>query len=60
MTKVGYFRYLVDDNRAIFLFKDGSQAWTAKDYLVKQEKCESVSIEGKVYQGEFSNRKEEL
>jgi len=44
-------RYLVDDNRAIFLFKDGSQAWIAKDYLIEQEQCESVTIESKVYQG---------
>ncbi|KAL3266204.1 hypothetical protein HHI36_010387 [Cryptolaemus montrouzieri] len=40
-------RYLVDDNRAIFLFKDGSQAWSAKEYLIDQEKCESVTIENK-------------
>lgn len=55
------FRYLVDDNRAIFLFKDGSQAWTAKEYLVEQEKCKSVTIESKVYHGKYSsNYKEEL
>ncbi|XP_017778432.1 PREDICTED: LDLR chaperone boca [Nicrophorus vespilloides] len=44
-------RYLVDDHRAIFLFKDGSQAWTAKEYMVDQELCESVTIENKVYDG---------
>lgn len=55
------FRYLVDDNRAIFLYKDGSQAWVAKDYLVEQEKCESVTIESKVYPGKHSkNIKEDL
>ncbi|KAJ8918159.1 hypothetical protein NQ315_011616 [Exocentrus adspersus] len=54
-------RYLVDDNRAIFLFKDGSQAWTAKEYLVEQERCESVTIESKVYHGKHSAKyKEEL
>ncbi|CAH1100401.1 unnamed protein product [Psylliodes chrysocephalus] len=54
-------RYLVDDNRAIFLYKDGSQAWVAKDYLVEQEKCESVTIESKVYPGKHSkNIKEDL
>ncbi|XP_025830194.1 LDLR chaperone boca isoform X2 [Agrilus planipennis] len=46
-------RYLVDDNRAIFMYKDGSQAWTAKDYLIEQEKCESVTIESKVYPGKY-------
>jgi len=47
-------RYLVDDNRAIFLFKDGSQGWIAKEHLIDQEKCESVMIESKVYPGKFS------
>lgn len=49
-------RYLVDDNRAIFLFKDGSQAWDAKEFLVNQERCESVTIESKVYPGKYSGR----
>lgn len=44
-------RYMVDDNRAIFMFKDGAQAWEAKDYLVQQERCESVTVENKVYDG---------
>lgn len=44
-------RYMVDDNRAIFMFKDGSMAWDAKDFLVKQERCESVTIENKAYDG---------
>lgn len=47
-----FCRYMVDDNRAIFMFKDGSLAWEAKDYLVQQERCESVSIENKVYDGQ--------
>lgn len=49
-------RYLVDDNRAIFLFKDGAQSWEAKEYLVDQERCESVTIESKVYPGKHSKR----
>lgn len=53
-------RYMVDDNRAIFMFKDGAQAWEAKDFLVEQERCESVSIENKVYNGKFSGKKDEL
>ncbi|XP_075231965.1 LDLR chaperone boca isoform X2 [Lycorma delicatula] len=44
-------RYLVDDNRAIFLFKDGSQAWDAKDFLIEQEGCRDVTVENKVYEG---------
>lgn len=44
-------RYMVDDNRAIFMFKDGAQAWDAKNYLIEQDRCESISIENKVYDG---------
>ncbi|CAD7014003.1 LDLR chaperone boca [Ceratitis capitata] len=59
-------RYMVDDDRAIFLFKDGSQAWDAKDFLVQQERCKGVTIENKEYPGAWSrsnsksNDKEEL
>lgn len=54
-------RYLVDDNRAIFMFNEGSQAWEAKDFLVEQDRCESVTIENKVYPGKGGNKeKEEL
>lgn len=53
-------RYMVDDNRAIFMFSDGSQAWEAKDFLVEQERCESVTIENKVYNGKIAGKKDEL
>lgn len=49
-------RYLVEDNRAIFLFKDGSQAWEAKDYLIEQDRCEEVLIENKPYYGKNSSK----
>lgn len=42
---------MIDDNRAIFMFKDGSQAWEAKDFLITQDRCESVSVENKIYPG---------
>lgn len=45
---------MIDDNRAIFMYKDGVQAWEAKDFLIEQERCESVSIENKVYPGKGS------
>lgn len=51
---------MVEDDRAIFLFKDGSQAFAAKDFLIEQERCESISIESKVYPGKHSTLKEEL
>ncbi|KAL5292284.1 MESDC2 family protein [Megaselia abdita] len=59
-------RYMVDDDRAIFMFKDGAQALDAKEYLVQQERCESVTIENKVFKGKHheaeteSDSKDEL
>lgn len=59
-------RYLIDDNRAIFMFTDGSLAWEAKDFLIEQEHCKEVTIENKSYPGKYKKepigpqRKEEL
>lgn len=44
-------RYMVDDQRAIFMFGDGSQAWDAKDFLVEQPELEDCTIDNKVYHG---------
>lgn len=44
----------MDDDRAIFLFKDGAQGWEAKDFLVSQERCKTVVIENKTYFGKYS------
>jgi hypothetical protein len=33
------------------MFKDGSVAWEAKDFLVAQEGCKEVTIENKNYPG---------
>nr|CAD7441319.1 unnamed protein product [Timema bartmani] len=52
-------RYLVDDNRAIFMFKDGSQAWDAKNFIVEQEKCKEVVIENKTYHGKHTKQGKE-
>lgn len=51
-------RYMVDDDRAIFMFKDGSQAWDAKDFLIQQERCKGVTIENKEYPGIFNKNKQ--
>lgn len=56
MLIITYFRYLIEDDRAIFMYKDGAQAWEAKDYLVQQERCESVTIESKVYEGKYAKK----
>ncbi|GFS38344.1 LDLR chaperone boca [Trichonephila inaurata madagascariensis] len=50
-------RYPIGGNRVIFMFKDGSQAWEAKDYLVDQKRCELVTIESKEYYGKHSSKK---
>ncbi|CAH1789342.1 unnamed protein product [Owenia fusiformis] len=44
-------RYMVGNDRAIFMVKDGSKAWEIKDYLVKQDRCKDVTIEGQVFPG---------
>lgn len=51
-------RYMIEDNRAIFMFKDGQQSWEAKDFLVDQERCQSVTVENKVYEGKFFQKDE--
>ena len=55
-------RYVIADNRVIFMFKDGSLAWDAKDFLVDQERLEEMTIENKPYYGKFinQNQKDEL
>jgi len=45
---------MVDEDRAIFMYKDGSQAWDAKDFLIQQEDCVDVTIENQVYKGPAS------
>jgi hypothetical protein len=42
---------MVSDDRAIFMLKDGAVAWDVKDYLVQQDRCKVVTIEGKDYPG---------
>ncbi|CAO1359933.1 unnamed protein product [Diamesa serratosioi] len=53
-------RYMIDDNRAIFMFKDGAQSWEAKDFLIDQDRCQSVTVENKVYEGKYFTNKQEL
>jgi hypothetical protein len=48
------FRYVVSSDRVLFVLKDGGRAWEIKDFLVKQDRCEVVTIEGKDYPGKAS------
>lgn len=45
---------MVDERRAIFMFKDGAHAWDAKDFLVTQKELKECSVENKVYHGHYS------
>lgn len=47
-------RFVISEDRAIFMFKDGSHAWEAKDFLVNQDRCKEVTIENKPYPGKGS------
>ncbi|XP_029431143.1 LRP chaperone MESD [Rhinatrema bivittatum] len=44
-------RFIVGSNRAIFMLRDGSYAWEIKDFLVKQDRCADVTVEGQVFPG---------
>lgn len=34
------------------MFKDGSQAWTAKEYLLQQNELKNIQLESQTYDGE--------
>uniref|UniRef100_A0A914D0C3 LDLR chaperone boca n=1 Tax=Acrobeloides nanus TaxID=290746 RepID=A0A914D0C3_9BILA len=52
--------YVVEDDRALFMFKEGSQAWEARDFLLKQAECAEISLEGQSIKGPGSIQKNEL
>uniref|UniRef100_A0A3P9HR82 LRP chaperone MESD n=1 Tax=Oryzias latipes TaxID=8090 RepID=A0A3P9HR82_ORYLA len=44
-------RFVVGSNRVIFMLRDGSLAWEVKDFLVGQDRCAEVTVEGQVFPG---------
>ncbi|XP_074522902.1 LRP chaperone MESD [Halichoeres trimaculatus] len=48
-------RFVVGSNRVIFMLRDGSMAWEVKDFLVAQERCVDVTVEGQVFPGKAGN-----
>ncbi|XP_078672530.1 LDLR chaperone boca-like [Branchiostoma floridae x Branchiostoma belcheri] len=44
-------RYVVSDDRVIFLLKDGSKAFEVRDFLVQQDRCAEVSFENQQFPG---------
>ena len=51
-------RFLIEDNRVMFSFKDGSYAWEAKDFLIEQERIEDVQLEQQTYKGNYAQEEE--
>merc|ERR1712183_335356 len=50
-------RFVIEDDRVMFMFRDGKYAWDAKDFLVDQERCEEVQLEQQTYHGKYSKNK---
>ncbi|KAL5020065.1 hypothetical protein ScPMuIL_002957 [Solemya velum] len=50
-------RYVVGEDRVIFMLKDGAKAWEIKDFLVQQDRCSVVTIEGQDYPGKAAEKK---
>lgn len=44
-------RFVIADDRAIFVFEDGSLAFEAKDYFTEQPELKEYSIDNRVWQG---------
>uniref|UniRef100_A0A0N5ANY1 Mesoderm development candidate 2 n=1 Tax=Syphacia muris TaxID=451379 RepID=A0A0N5ANY1_9BILA len=55
-------RFVIEDNRVIYMFMDGSKAWEAKEFLLKQNQVKEIMLEGKQYDGlaKCGNTKTEL
>ncbi|KAM6942747.1 LRP chaperone MESD [Xenentodon cancila] len=51
-------RFVVGSNRVIFMLRDGSMAWEVKDFLVAQERCADVTVEGQVFPGKAANKED--
>eukprot|EP00071_Canis_lupus_P038387 XP_022271944.1 LDLR chaperone MESD [Canis lupus familiaris] len=51
-------RFIVGSDRAIFMLRDGSYAWEIKDFLVSQDRCADVTLEGQVYPGKGGGSQE--
>ncbi|KAI6237919.1 LDLR chaperone MESD [Aphelenchoides besseyi] len=52
--------YVVEDDRILFLFKDGSRAWEGRDYILKQPNCLDITLEGNTIPGAGSKKHTEL
>jgi hypothetical protein len=46
-------RFSIEEDRVLYMFREGSQAWEAKDYIIEQEQCEDVMLEQQTYPGKY-------
>lgn len=53
-------RFVIDDNRAIFVFEDGKLAFDAIDYLTSQPELEDFTIDSQVYPNKAHPKRDEL
>uniref|UniRef100_A0AC35GBV7 Mesoderm development candidate 2 n=1 Tax=Panagrolaimus sp. PS1159 TaxID=55785 RepID=A0AC35GBV7_9BILA len=51
--------YPVEETRMLLMFKEGSQAFEARDFIIKQKECIEITLEGKSMIG-AGGRKNEL
>jgi len=47
-------RYVIDDHRILIKIEDGSYSVEIKNFLISQERCEMVTLDGKDYPGKSS------
>uniref|UniRef100_A0A7E4UXV8 Mesoderm development candidate 2 n=1 Tax=Panagrellus redivivus TaxID=6233 RepID=A0A7E4UXV8_PANRE len=43
--------FTIEDDRVLFMFKQGSQAFDAEEFILKQPQCKDITLEGKVTLG---------
>lgn len=49
-------RYIISEDRGIFMLQDGGEAWKMKDFLIEQDGCVEVEIDQKKYPGKRPHR----
>lgn len=54
-----YYRYPIDPKRSVFLFREGSQAVDAKNYLLEQPELSHVMLEGQTYYRDKKKNRED-
>lgn len=41
----------MEDDRILYMFKDGSRAWEGRDFIVNHPACKEVTLEGNSVHG---------